>query len=252
MKELHPEHHAVVLLGFGIGARPSTLRPIRRSGPESDVLWDEGVVLLRRSNPAGEEIRDFQKTKVDQDIPLPPALMRVLRAHVAALPAGPMRDSPFLFPLTTGGMRSRSELDKPFRDVLKALGWTIELTPKGCGGRSTTSPGKPRPRHHLARDLRPPDGAHAAPLLDGAAGGDARGRRQGNLDRDGAAASPGCARKRQGPHPSRRPSTSTLATINAWLGWPMPTTFGCVGRDGSLRGRRRWRPRRRGASSLPC
>jgi hypothetical protein len=69
-----------------IGARPSTLRPLGRMGPESDVLWDEALVLLRRSNPAGEEIRDFQKTKVDQDIPLPPALMRVLRAHVAALP----------------------------------------------------------------------------------------------------------------------------------------------------------------------
>ena len=28
-------------------------------------------------------------------------------------------------------MRSRSALDKPFRDVLKALGWTIRLTPRG-------------------------------------------------------------------------------------------------------------------------
>jgi hypothetical protein len=131
MKELHPQHYAMVLLGFGIGARPSTLRPLRRSGSESDVLWDEALVLLRRSNPAGEEIRDFQKTKVDQDIPLPPALMRVLRAHVAALPVGPMRASSYLFPSTTGGMRSRSVLDKPFRDVLKALGWTLKLTPKG-------------------------------------------------------------------------------------------------------------------------
>ena len=131
MKELHPQHYAMVLLGFGIGARPSTLRPLRRSGPESDVLWDEALLLLRRSNPAGEEIRDFQKTKVDQDIPLPPALMRVLRAHVAALAAGPMRTSSYLFPSTTGGMRSRSVLDKPFRDVLKALGWTVKLTPKG-------------------------------------------------------------------------------------------------------------------------
>jgi hypothetical protein len=42
-----------------------------------------------------------------------------------------MRDSVFLFPSTTGGMRSRSALDKPFRDVLKALGWTVRLTPRG-------------------------------------------------------------------------------------------------------------------------
>jgi hypothetical protein len=57
--------------------------------------------------------------------------MRVLRAHVAALPPGPMRASIYLCPSTTGGIRSRSVLDKPFRDVLDALGCTIKLTPKG-------------------------------------------------------------------------------------------------------------------------
>ena len=131
MKELHPQHFAMVLLGFGIGARPSTLRPLRRTGAESDVLWDEGLVLLRRSNPSGDEIVDHTKTKLDQDIPLPPALMRVLRAHVAALPAGPMRESIYLFPSITGGMRSRSVLDRPFHEVLNALGWSLRFTPKG-------------------------------------------------------------------------------------------------------------------------
>jgi hypothetical protein len=131
MKERHPEHYAMTFLGFVIGARPSTLRPLRRSGAESDVLWDQGLVLLRRSNPAGDEIMDQTKTGLDQDIPLPPAAMRVLREHVAALPPGAMRDSIFLFPSTTGGMRSRSALDKPFRDVLKALEWSVRLTPRG-------------------------------------------------------------------------------------------------------------------------
>jgi hypothetical protein len=131
MKERHREHYAMTFLGFVIGARPSTLRPLRRSGSEVDVLWNDGIVLLRRSNPAGDEIIDQTKTGLDQDIPLPPAAMRVLRDHVAALPPGPMRDSIFLFPSTTGGMRSRSTLDKPFRDVLKTLGWTVRLTPRG-------------------------------------------------------------------------------------------------------------------------
>jgi hypothetical protein len=131
MKERHPEHYAMTFLGFVIGARPSTLRPLRRSGSESDVLWDERIVLLRRSNPAGDEIMDQTKTGLDQDIPLPPAAMRVLRDHVAALPFGPMRESIFLVPSTTGGMRSRSALDKPFRDVLTALGWSVRLTPRG-------------------------------------------------------------------------------------------------------------------------
>jgi integrase len=109
----------------------STLRPLRRSGPERDVLWDEGVILLRRSNALGKEIMDRTKTALDQEIPLPPAARRVLREHVAALPAGPMRDSIYLFPSTTGGMRSRSALDKPFQEVAKALGWKVRFTPRG-------------------------------------------------------------------------------------------------------------------------
>ncbi len=130
MKERHPEHYAMTFLGFVIGARPSTLRPLRRGGPEADVLWEEGILLLRRSNPSGDEIMDQTKTGLDQDIPLPAAAMRVLREHLAALPPGPMRESVFLFPSTTGGMRSRSALDKPFRDVLKALGWSVRVTPR--------------------------------------------------------------------------------------------------------------------------
>jgi hypothetical protein len=97
MKQRHAEHYAMTFLGFVIGARPSTLRPLRRSGPESDVLWNERIVLLRRSNPSGDEIMDQTKTGLDQDIPLPPAAIRVLRQHVAALPRGPMCDSIFLF-----------------------------------------------------------------------------------------------------------------------------------------------------------
>jgi len=131
LKELHPQHYAMAYLGFIIGARPSTLRPLRRSGPESDIRWDEGFVSLRRSNSLGDEIMDETKTANDQELPLPPEAMRVLREHVAALPQGPMDDSIFLFPSTTGGMRSRSVLDKPFADVRQALGWSLRLTPRG-------------------------------------------------------------------------------------------------------------------------
>jgi hypothetical protein len=121
----------MTFLGFVIGARPSTLRPLRRSGPTADILWDQGILLLRRSNSRGEAIMDNTKTSLDQKIPLPEAAMQVLREHVAVLPPGPMRDSQYLFPSITGGMRSRSVLDKPFRDVRKRLGWTLHLTPRG-------------------------------------------------------------------------------------------------------------------------
>ncbi len=57
--------------------------------------------------------------------------MRVLKRHVDALPPGPMADSNLLFPATTGAMRSRSVLDKPFRHVLKSLGWKVRVTRKG-------------------------------------------------------------------------------------------------------------------------
>jgi integrase len=94
------------------------------------VSWDEGIVLLRRSNSLGAEIMDQTKTGRDQEIALPPFTIQVLREHVEALPDGPMKRSTYLFPSTTGGMRSRSALDKPFREVVGALGWNIRLSPR--------------------------------------------------------------------------------------------------------------------------
>ena len=49
MRELYPQHFAFVCLGFFLGHRPSTLRPLRRSGPTPDVLLGDGVVLVRQS-----------------------------------------------------------------------------------------------------------------------------------------------------------------------------------------------------------
>jgi hypothetical protein len=131
MKRLYPQHYAMTFFGFVSGARPSTLRPLRRQGEVTDLKWDERVILLRRSNSLGDEIMDETKIAIDQEIPLPPTALRVLREHIAALPEGRMSDSPYLFPSDTGGMRSRSVLDRPFRNVLKALSWTIRLTPRG-------------------------------------------------------------------------------------------------------------------------
>jgi integrase len=128
MKQLYCQHYAMVLLGFAIGARPSTLRPLRRSGPCADILWDEGSLLLRRSHSLGREIMDRTKNKHDLQLPLPPVVLDALREHIAAL-EGPMAESEYLFPSTTGGLRSRSVLDKPFRAVAKSLGWSMRVTP---------------------------------------------------------------------------------------------------------------------------
>ena len=130
MKELYPQHYAMTLLGFVIGARPSTLRPLRRSGPTPDVLWDERLVLLRRSHTMGTEIMDRTKTKRDLEIPLPAPVMEALREHVAQLD-GAMATSDYLFPSLTGGLRASTVLGKPFAEVVSALGWKMRFTPLG-------------------------------------------------------------------------------------------------------------------------
>jgi len=70
------------------------------------------------------------KTGKKQRIPLPADMMAILHEHVKAL-EGPMAESDLLFPAITGGLRSSSSLDKPFRAVTAALGWTMKLTPRG-------------------------------------------------------------------------------------------------------------------------
>lgn len=129
MKELYPQHYAMVFLGFHIGARPSSLRPLRRRGENADILWNDAHVLLRRSHSTGNEIMDQTKTGLDQEIALAWDCMEVLREHVASLD-GPMAESEYLFPSITGELRTRTVLKKPFDHVVAALGWTLKVTPR--------------------------------------------------------------------------------------------------------------------------
>jgi hypothetical protein len=55
-KDEFPAQYAMAFLGFATGLRPSSLRPLRRTGPTADVLWDQGVILVRRSHTIGEEL----------------------------------------------------------------------------------------------------------------------------------------------------------------------------------------------------
>ena len=53
-RERHPDTYAMVALGFIIGARPSSLRPIRYRGPNADYNSQTGApwaVLLREHHP---------------------------------------------------------------------------------------------------------------------------------------------------------------------------------------------------------
>jgi integrase len=130
VRRRYPRHFAFVALGFATGLRPSSMRPLRRSGPKADVRWDEGVLLVRRSQTLGDEVMERTKSGRNQRLALPDELMEILRWHVERLPAGPMRDSELLFPATNGGYRSRSCLDKPFRRVARAIGLGKLVTPR--------------------------------------------------------------------------------------------------------------------------
>jgi hypothetical protein len=49
VRELYPQHYAMTFVGIITGLRPSSLRPLRRRGPEPDVQWDKARLLVRRS-----------------------------------------------------------------------------------------------------------------------------------------------------------------------------------------------------------
>ena len=106
------------------------MRPLRREGPSADVLWDKNVVLARRSQTRGDEVREATKNSTRFRITLPPDAMAVLRWHADRLPPGRMQESDLLFPSETGGFRSPTVLDKPFKDVCRHLSLGKKVTPK--------------------------------------------------------------------------------------------------------------------------
>lgn len=132
MRELYAPHYAFTFLGFTTGLRPSSLRPLRREGPNADLKWDEGLLLIRRSQTIGTKVMETTKTDLHQRLALPRELLDVLRWHVdEQLLHTPMRMSELLFPSVSGGFRARSVLDKPFDDVSKKIGLKFNFTPRG-------------------------------------------------------------------------------------------------------------------------
>jgi integrase len=143
--KVYPQHYAMILLGCATGKRPSTLRPIRATGPECDVDWDASVVKFRRSHTVGDEIMGSTKTGTTHErVALPPHVMDVLRAHRAMIASPPlnangkpplwwreaMASSDLLFPGRDGGPRSPSALDDLFADVSKRIGLPFAVTPR--------------------------------------------------------------------------------------------------------------------------
>ncbi len=169
MKDEFPAQYAMTFLGFATGLRPSTLRPLRRTGATPDVLWDEGVVLVRRSHTIGDEFMNTTKTKLRQRITVPPEVMDVLRWHVATQLTTPeQKASELLFPAEDGGFRSESFLKKAFATVGHLIGLkkTLHAERHAPDVQRPDAAGEGGGDRHQV-DLRPPDRPHARALLDG-------------------------------------------------------------------------------------
>jgi integrase len=140
----YPQYFAMTYTGFATGLRPSSLRPLRRSGSTPDIDWEASVLLVRQSNSRGDFVMEGTKTGIDQEIAVPAELLNVLRWHVdTQLRPGPQKESELLFPSEIGGFRSRSCLDKPFADVAKAIGLKKHISPRAM--RRTFQRGGPPP-----------------------------------------------------------------------------------------------------------
>lgn len=132
LRELHPQHYAMTFLGLCTGLRPSTMRPLRRTGDNADVLWDDGRLLVRRSQTRGDLVLNTTKQKTRYSIHLPAPVLHVLRWHVEEqLKTGAQRDSELLFPSLDGGFRSPSVLNKPFAEVSDKMGLGYAFTQRG-------------------------------------------------------------------------------------------------------------------------
>lgn len=132
LRERFPMHFAMAYLGFVTGLRPSSLRPLRRRGPEADVKWDEGRLLVRRSQTIGDEVMRTTKQKRRYAIDLPADVMAVLKWHVETQLRTPeQQDSDLLFPSTVGGFRAATVLGKPFARTAEELGLGKKFSQRG-------------------------------------------------------------------------------------------------------------------------
>jgi integrase len=131
-RAMHPRLFAMVFIAVITGLRPSSLRPLRRRGPECDVVWDENRLLVRRSHTYQEEVMRTTKQKRRYGIDLPAEAMAVLKWHVdTQLETPEQQDSDLLFPSITGGFRSPSVLNKPLADVAEELKLGKKITQRG-------------------------------------------------------------------------------------------------------------------------
>jgi integrase len=132
LRRLHPQHFAMTYLGLITGLRPSSLRPLRRTGAHADVVWSKNRILIRRSQTRGPDVMNTTKQKRRYAIDVPEEAMRVLHWHVdTQLTTPQQQESELLFPSITGGFRAPNVLNKPFAEVTDEMELGYPFTQRG-------------------------------------------------------------------------------------------------------------------------
>lgn len=140
MHRMYPHHFAFYYLMYVLGLRPSSIRPLRCRGPQSDILWEEGILLVRRSHSRGQVVMNMTKTGQDQEFPLPPEVLEILKWHIQEFHSTKRQlEGELLFCSPQGNLLHPAILTWSCNKVSEALGIKFRLTPKGAGRRTNTS-----------------------------------------------------------------------------------------------------------------
>lgn len=129
IRESNPQVCTLATLGFATGLRPSSIRPLRKSGPCPDYLPTERMLLIRRSHTVPDGISDRTKTGVDITLWLPQSLCDVLDEHISSL-RGHQAAGDLLFSKPDGSVVCREQLVRAFRRAAKEIGIKHKVTPR--------------------------------------------------------------------------------------------------------------------------
>ncbi len=132
-----PQYYALLLLGTITGRRACELRPLRSSGVETDLNWNTGKLLVRRSQTYGPARNKLKQGKRFVLAYLNPELLDILRWHRDRM-EGNRAESDLLFPpLYTkawrgeaSGFMARSALAKILPMLCEKAGIEKHLTPR--------------------------------------------------------------------------------------------------------------------------
>lgn len=112
-----PNYYALFIVGLSYALRPSSLRPLRWRGENADVLWQEKRLLIRRSHSRGQVVMNRTKTGEDLDLPIPDALLTLLRSHVATY----CQNTDLLFPGRSGRLMNSQTILTTFQRLFTRL-----------------------------------------------------------------------------------------------------------------------------------